>query len=447
MNKFLWGVATSAYQIEGDSRSRGRSNWDDFCTKPGAVFEGHDANRASGHVRRLDEDLDLIAALGVDVYRFSLSWPRLLPNGTGQVSTDGLAFYDRLIEGLLRRGVEPLVTLFHWDYPAELETRGAWRNPDSVLWFEEYVSIAARHFGDRVRRWLTINEPHAYIEGGLRHGRHAPGYKLPLSEVLPAAHRTLLAHGSAVRILRREVRDTFISAAPVLLAGVPERVCPEDEEAARRYTFSMPKDELRVTSFWMDPIYGRGYPPRALELFEQHAPDFSPDERGIYEPVDAVGFNLYDAVVVRANAQGEPEVVPFQPGNPRTAFQWPITPQAHYYGPRFVSERYGLPAFVTENGLSCRDWVTLDGTVPDAERVDFLERHVGELLRARTDGVPILGYLHWSLLDNFEWNHGYRERFGLIHVDFETLERTPKQSFYAYRDMIHRARTETTLDG
>lgn len=443
MREFLWGVASSSYQIEGGADGRAAANWDQFAERPGAIFEGHNALDASHHMARLEEDLDLLEALGVSAYRFSFSWPRL---GARSEDAAGVRFYERLIDGLLARKIEPVATLYHWDSPSELEHLGGWRNPDSPTWFADYTERVARRFGDRVRRYLTINEPHAYIEGGLRDGRHAPGHRLPLSEVLAAAHNTLIAHGRAVRVLRAHVSNSWVSAAPVLLAGTPRTNTKEDIEAARKYTFSMPTDRLRVSAFWLDPIYLGRYPEEVWTRFGSAMPAVSPaDLELIHQPLDAVGVNLYDAVVVTRGAEGAPAIVPFPPGFPKTAFDWPVTPEAHYWGPKFLHERYGLPVVIAENGLSVRDWIALDGQVHDAERIDFLERHLRALERAASEGVPIDGYFHWTFLDNFEWNHGYKHRFGLVHVDFETGKRTPKSSFFAYRDRI-RAKIRAARD-
>lgn len=442
-DRFVWGVATASYQIEGATAAdgRGRSNWDVFSSRPGAVFEGHHAHTACDHYHRLDQDLDLLMELGVSAYRFSVAWSRLLPQGTGRVNDAGIAFYDRLIDGLLRRDITPYLTLFHWDLPVALEDRGGFRSARSPIWFAEFTELVARRFGDRVHHFLTLNEPHAFIEGGLRHGRHAPGLRLPLSEVLQAGHHALLAHGRAVQILRASVPRSWIAMAPVLICAVPNTPMPADVEAARKWTFAMNAPELRCTSWWMDPVYGRGYPEDGLRQFGADAPRFtSNDLDSIAQPLDAVGVNLYDAVRVRADLDGQPVPCPSGPGAAKTAFNWAISEQAHYFGPRFLFERYGGPVAITENGLSCRDWVHLDGQVHDPDRIDFLLRHLFELQRAHHDGIPIYGYFHWSLLDNFEWNHGYRERFGLVHVDYATLKRTKKDSFFCYRDLIERSR-------
>lgn len=436
---FVWGVATASYQIEGahDADGRGVGNWDAFCQRPGAIWDGHTGYQACDHYHRLEEDLDLIADLGVRAYRFGISWPRVLPSGTGSVNEAGLSFYERLVDGLIRRGITPYATLFHWDTPQALEERGGFRNPESPAWFAEFTTVVTRRLGDRVRHWFTINEPHAPIDGGLREGRHAPGLTLPFSEVIPASHHMQKAHGLSTQIVRAEVRHSWVAMAPVLICAIPETEAGEDIEAARRFTFRMTGETLRTTTWWMDPVYGLGYPEDGLCHFGRYLPrGFEADLELIAQPLDALGFNLYDAPRVRADENGDPLVVPCAPGAPRTAFNWPVTPTAHYFGPKFAHERYRLPVLITENGLSNRDWVGRDGAVRDDARIDFIHSHLAELSRVGKEGVPILGYFHWSLLDNFEWNHGYRERFGLVHVDYQTFKRTKKSSYYAYRDLI-----------
>jgi len=435
---FVWGVATASYQIEGAHNvdGRGPGNWDVFCQRPGAIFEGHTGDVACDHYHRLEEDLDLIAGLGVSAYRFGVSWSRILPEGIGAVNEAGISFYERLVDGLLARGITPYLTLFHWDYPNALERLGGWRNPNSPSWFESFTRIVVERLGDRVQHWLTLNEPHAPIEGGLRQGRHAPGMQLPLSDVLLAGHHMLMAHGLATQVIRAGVKNSFVAMAPVLVCGSPQSDSKEDVEAARRWTFSMRDTVLRSTTWWMDPAFGLGYPEDGLSQMGSAMPSVpAADMDLIAQPLDAVGFNLYDTVRVRADKRGVPEVCVLPPGIARTAFDWPVTPEGHFYGPLFAHERYKKPVLITENGLSNRDHLDRNGQVNDAPRVDYIDRHLSELNRA-AESVPVQGYFHWSLLDNFEWNHGYRERFGLIHVDYKTMQRTPKASYHHYKKLI-----------
>lgn len=433
----LLGVATASYQIEGAALidGKGASTWDQFCKLPGAIYQDHHAEIACDHYHRLEEDLDLLAALGVHAYRFSVSWPRVLPKGTGCPNEAGLAFYDRLIDGLLARKIEPILTLFHWDACQALEEQGGFLSPALPGYFSEYTRLLAQRFGDRVKRWITLNEPHAFIEGGLRHGRHAPGKKLPLEQVLLAGHHALKAHGLSVQVLRAEVANALVTASPVLLCALP--ATPNDIEAARTATFAMPDDQLRASAWWLDPLYGEGYPEEGLRRMGQAMPAFTPREMDeIRQPLDECGFNLYDAFYVRTGPDGAVERISPRAGSPQSAFDWAITPEAHYYGPLFAYERYKKPILITENGLSLRDAPLGDGKVHDEVRGQFLLDHLKHLASAQAAGVPISGYLHWSLLDNFEWNHGYRERFGLVHVDYQTQKRTPKESFSLYKELI-----------
>jgi beta-glucosidase len=340
----------------------------------------------------------------------------------------------------LERNITPYLTLYHWDLPMILGAQGGFRSSESPKWFATLTELLTRRLGDRVRHWFTLNEPHAFIEGGLRHGRHAPGLTLPLSEVLLAGHHALLAHGQATQIIRANVPESWVAMAPVLICASPATDSSEDLEAARSYTFGMSAPQLRVSSWWMDPAMGRGYPEDGLRLFGSDMCSFTQAQLDqIAQPLDAVGFNLYDSAVVRAGEDGTPKVCPPLTGSAKTAFNWPITEAGHYFGPLFAFERYGLPVVITENGLSCRDFVHRDGDVHDPDRIDFIERHLSELKRVKDDGVEVQGYFHWSLLDNFEWNHGYRERFGLVHVDYETMKRTRKDSFYAYQRLVRSA--------
>lgn len=435
----MWGAAAASYQIEGahDADGKGPSVWDTFSERPDAIWQKQSGRVACDHYHRMPEDVASMASLGLGAYRFSVSWPRILPAGTGAVNERGLDFYERLVDALLEKGIEPYCTLFHWDFPLALFQRGGWLADDSPAWFAEYTTLLARRLGDRVRQWITLNEPHAYIEGGLRDGRHAPGLTLPLAEVARAGHNTLLGHGRAVQVLRSEVKNASIGFAPVLIMAAPASEAPEDVEAAREWTWAMHTTRLRVSSWWMDAVYRGHYPEDGLRLMGKDAPRVKAgDFDVISQKLDYFGCNLYDVVRVRRGADGKAEEVPYPTSFPRTAFNWPVTPEGHRYGPRFAFERYGLPVLITENGLSSRDWVALDGSVHDTERVDFLRRHLLELGRAIEEGTPVLGYLHWSVLDNFEWNHGYRERFGLIHVDYESGTRTVKDSAHEYARII-----------
>lgn len=439
---FVWGVAASSYQIEGASEEdgKGRSVWDMFCEQPDAVFEGHTGQVAIDHYHRFPEDVAWMQRLGAQAYRLSLSWPRLLPEGTGAINDKGIAFYDRLIDALLEARIEPWVTLFHWDYPLSLFHRGGWLNRDSAAWFADYAALVVEKFSDRVRYFFTQNEPQVYIGFGHQEGRHAPGLRLPLSQMLLAGHHSLLAHGLAVQAMRAAAKQPLqIGYAPVGMPKLPVSDRAEDVELARRATFTIFERNAWNNTWWMDPVYRGGYPEQGLSFYGADAPRVpSSDFDVIQQPLDFFAVNIYQGTTVRPTASREWgfEAVPHLPGHAATAFNWPVTPDALYYGPKFFFERYGLPIVITENGLSSRDWVSLDGRVQDPGRIDFTQRYLLAFERAVREGSSALGYFHWSILDNFEWAAGYRERFGLIHVDFQTQKRTPKDSFAWYREVI-----------
>lgn len=439
---FVWGAAASSYQIEGarDEDGKGASVWDMFCERPGAVFEGHDGAVAIEHVHRYREDVALMAELGLDAYRLSLCWPRIFPEGTGQLNERGFAFYDRLVDSLLEAGITPWITLFHWDYPLALFHRGGWLNRDSADWFAEYAAQVTARLSDRVRHFFTLNEPQVFIGFGHQEGVHAPGLRLPLSQMLLAGHHALLAHGKAVQAMRAVQKQPLsIGYAPVGLPRLPENDSPEALEVAREATFTIQERNAWNNTWWMDPVYLGKYPEQGLEFFGADVPRFpAEDLQTIFQPLDFFAVNIYQGSQVRrSTAEGSPfELLPRQPGAPATAFNWPVTPDALYYGPKFFFERYQLPILITENGLSSRDWVALDGKVHDSARIDFTARYLQAFRRAITEGTSALGYFHWSIFDNFEWAAGYRERFGLVHVDFQTQVRTPKDSFYWYQELI-----------
>jgi beta-glucosidase len=438
---FVWGAAAASYQIEGavTEDGKGPSIWDMFCQKPGAVWQGHSGATACDHYHRYKDDVALMKQVGLKAYRLSLCWPRLVPEGTGALNSRGVAFYSRLIDALLEAGITPWVTLFHWDYPLALYHRGGWLNRDSADWFADYARIVADALSDRVKHFFTLNEPQVYIGFGQMEGVHAPGEKLPLSQMLLAGHVTMLAHGKAVQALRASAKQPLlIGYAPVGLPRTPYTDSAEDLEAARSATFTITEKNSWNNSWWMDPVLRGEYPEQGLEFFGADVPKFPASDLAVMaQPLDFFGVNIYQSAPVRVSAKAPGfERVEFPTGYPTTAFNWPITPEALYWGPRFFHERYQKPVVITENGLSCRDWISLDGKVHDAARIDFTRRYLRELQRAHGDGVALGGYFHWSIMDNFEWAAGYRERFGLIHVDYETQERTLKDSAHWYRGVI-----------
>ena len=439
---FLWGAATAAYQIEGaaDQHGRGPSVWDRFCQTPGKVWEGHDGRTACNHYHRHGDDVRLMKDLGLQAYRFSLSWTRLLPRGRGKVNARGLDFYDRLVDSLLEAGIRPFCTLFHWDYPTVLFDEGGWGHRDSPAWFADYTALVARHLGDRIGDWMTFNEPQCFIGLGHGTGLHAPGLRVPMRAQLKMVRHVQLAHGLSVSALRAGCPNPVrIGWAPVGMVHYPATAKPADVQAARRATNACGRDHLFNNTHWSDPVILGRVAPEARRAYGQLLPKYSEADLHIMaQPLEFYGLNIYQGTPVKAGRDGRAKVVPFAPGNPRTAFGWNITPPALRWGPRFIHERYGLPVFITENGLSNTDWVAQDGKVHDPQRIDFTSRYLRELRRAVADGVPVKGYFHWSLLDNFEWAEGYKQRFGLVHVDYETQRRTPKDSYHWYREVIRR---------
>ncbi|MEU9134921.1 GH1 family beta-glucosidase [Streptomyces sp. NPDC048404] len=422
---FLWGVSTSAHQIEGAVDERAPSVWDTFTAGPGHIKDGSTAAVACDHVHRYPEDVALLAGLGVDAYRFSVSWPRV--NSPG-----GLDFYDRLVDALCAAGVRPVPTLFHWDLPAELD----WADRGTAERFAEYASVVAGRLGDRVKKWITLNEPAEHTLLGHALGAHAPGKRL-LFDALPVAHHQLLAHGLAVRALRAAGADDIgiaNSHGPTWAAS--DR--PEDVEAADFY-------DLLLNRLFADPVLLGRYPEGIDALMPG---DVEADLKIIGEPVDWYGINYYQPTKVGAPEGAEiefggltlPAELPFTvkelEGYPVTDFGWPVVPEALTELLAAFRERYGdrlPPVVITENGCS------YDG-IDDQERIAFLEGHVRALHRALEQGVDVRGYFVWSLMDNFEWAEGYARRFGLVHVDFDTLERTPKASYGWLRDALRAQR-------
>ena len=436
---FRWGAAAASYQIEGAANEDGKgpSVWDMFCRKPGAVWEGHNGDVACDHYHRYEEDVLLMKAMGLKAYRLSVSWPRVLPAGTGAVNEAGIAFYERLIDALLEAGIEPWITLFHWDYPLELYYRGGWLNPETVEWFGEYAELVTRRFSDRVKNFMTFNEPQVFVGAGHMEGRHAPGDQLAFREVLRAGHHVLLAHGQAVQAMRAAaVSPIRIGYAPVGLISLPATNSREDVLAARQATFSITGRTAWTNTWWMDPVYLGSYPEDGLALYGADAPVVrAGDLELISQPLDFFGVNLYQGTYVKAGEQG-PEIVKRPIGSPITAFDWAVTEEVTHFGPKVLWERYQKPVVITENGISCRDWIALDGKVHDADRIDFTARHLISLGRAIDEGVPVEGYFHWSLIDNFEWGHGYKHRFGLVFCDYPTQRRVPKDSADWYAKVI-----------
>ncbi|HHX62817.1 MAG TPA: beta-glucosidase [Epulopiscium sp.] len=441
---FAWGVATSSYQIEGAAYDDGKglSIWDMYCKQPGKVYGGHTGDVACDHYYRYKEDVKIMKDMGTKAYRFSISWPRVMPDGIGKINEKGLQFYSDLVDELIDSGIEPYVTLFHWDLPYELYKKGGWMNSESPSWFAEYAAVITERLSDRVKYFITFNEPQCFI--GLSHidSVHAPGLKQSVPDTLKMAHNVLLAHGMAVKAIRKHAKvDVKVGYAPTASMHYPATESKEDIEAARRAVMEMPKDleqnwAWNIT-WWSDPVFFGKYPEDGVKLFGDFMPEIKDgDMEIISQPLDFLGHNIYNGIEVKAGENGEIEFIKRYPGFPKTGLSWPVTPKALYWGTKFLYERYKMPIYITENGLSCHDVVSLDGKVHDPNRIDFLHRYLAELKRAAKDGVDIGGYFQWSFLDNFEWHSGYDERFGLVFVDYETQKRTIKDSGYWYKEVM-----------
>lgn len=437
---FIWGAATASYQIEGAANKDGRglSVWDIFCKNEGKVYGEQSGEIACDHYHRYKEDVKLMKEIGLQAYRFSLSWSRILPEGVGKVNQKGLDFYDRLVDELLKNNIEPYITLFHWDFPYELYKKGGWLNADSSEWFAEYAEVVAKRLSDRVKNFMTQNESVCFISHGHKLGVHAPGLQLPWDDVLLSAHNSLLAHGKAVMALRSHGKQALqIGYAPTGTITIPKDETPSNIELARKKMFEFSEKNLWIPSFWLDPIIFGQYSKEVIEVFGEDMPRINDEDMKIInQPLDNLGFNIYTGTTVGEDKNGQSYHIKNKVGRPHTDMGWGITPKSLYYGPKFLSERYNLPVLITENGMANLDWVNSEGKIHDPQRIEFIKQYLRECKRAKNDGVNVKGYFLWSLMDNFEWAEGYEKRFGIIHVDYETQKRTFKDSAYWYKSVI-----------
>jgi len=427
---FIWGAATASYQIEGAAfeDGRGESVWDRFCATPGKVRGGDTGAVACDFYHRYGDDIRLMRELGLDAFRFSIAWPRVMPDGRGAVNAAGLDFYDRLVDELLANGIEPFATLFHWDTPQVLEDAGGWPVRATAEAFAEYAEVVAGRLGDRVRWWMTHNEPwvHAWI--GHAWGEHAPG-RTSEADAVAAAHHLLLSHGWAMDAIRRAAPDAQAGIVLNLAHAYPASDSPEDEAAAWRV-------DGEGNRWFLDPIFRGSYPADLLDRNELVAPLLQDgDLETIAAPIDFLGVNNYFRFVVGAGPNG-PQFVA-NPEAQHTDMGWEVHPDGLYKLLVRVANDYAPPAiYVTENGAAFGDVRVHDGAVHDPERTAYLETYIDAVGRATAEGAPVKGYFVWSFLDNFEWGHGYSKRFGIVYIDYPTLERVPKDSFYWYRDLI-----------
>jgi beta-glucosidase len=362
----------------------------------------------------------------------------MLPEGIGKPNAKGIAFYSALVDRLLDNGIEPWITLFHWDYPLALFKKGGWLSRESADWFAEYTRIVVDALSDRVSRWITMNEPRCFIGYGHHTGMHAPGLKLTFPEVLLASHHALLAHGNAVATIRAYAKTRpCIGVAPDSFVKIPATDTDADVKAARESMFRIIEKNVFNNNWFTDPMILGQYPGEAVSLFGSDMPGIRPgDMESICQPLDFLGVNIYQGAYVKAGVDGAPQLCPPVPGTPTTTMEWKVTPQALYWGPKFFYDRYRLPIYITENGMSNGDWVHLDGRVHDPQRIDFVNRYLREYARAIRDGVDGRGFFHWSFLDNFEWADGFAKRFGLVHVDYATQKRTVKDSGHWFKLVV-----------
>lgn len=445
--EFIWGSATAAYQIEGgwDLDGKGSSIWDAFTHTPGKIMDKQNGDVTCDHIHRFREDVALMKKLGMKAYRFSICWPRLLPEGTGRVNEAGVQFYNELIDELLAADIVPYITLYHWDLPLRLMEKGGWCNRDMAEYFAEYTALVADRFGDRVKHFFTLNETSVFLKG-LINGVHAPGLKMSPNYYILAHHNALLAHGRAVQILREKVPGVQVGIGPALLPYMPKT--EKDLDACRNALFSVNRvvngekvnpveTAISVPSMLLDPIVFGKYPEDGVAAVGQFLPEcWQEDLKTISQPIDFIAFNTYQGRFATDDGNGGINMEPLKPGYARTAIDWPVNPECLYWSARFLYERYKLPIIVSENGISTHDWVALDGKVHDPNRIDYLQRHLLQLEKAIGEGVDVRGYFHWSLMDNLEWARGFYDRFGLIYVDFTTGERTVKDSGYWYKEII-----------
>jgi beta-glucosidase len=440
---FLWGAATSAYQIEGWplADGAGPSIWHRFVQSPGLTESGDTGEIACDHYRRYPEDVKLMAELGLNAYRFSVAWPRVLPQGKGRVNPAGLGFYERLVDSLLEHGIQPLATLYHWDLPAALDDVGGWLNRDSADWFADYARVMFRALGDRVPMWATINEPWVITDGGYLRGLLAPGHR-NLFEAAIVSHNLLRAHGTAVQAYRAEAKQR-IGLVVNLEPKYPASDLPADLAATRRADAYMNRQ-------YLDPVFHGRYPAELREVFGAAWPQHSEaDLEVIHQRIDFLGVNYYTRNVTRHDDLALPVRASGvrQPNHVYTETGWEVFPAALTASLLWVKERYGdIPLYITENGAAFYDPPKpVDGRVEDPLRVHYYREHLRAAHQARRQGVNLRGYFAWSLLDNFEWSLGYAKRFGLIHVDYETQRRTLKASARFYAEVI-RTRGEALVN-
>lgn len=433
-NEIKWGAATASYQIEGAAHEDGRSPsiWDTFSHTPGNVKNGDHGDDACNSYHQYKEDVQHLKDLGVDMYRFSISWSRVMPEGTGALNPKGIAYYKNLIEELINHDIEPMITLYHWDLPQILQEQGGWESRNTIDAFQEYAEAMFHEYGDLVKKWITINEPWcaSFLSNYL--GIHAPG-KTSLQAGVDVSHHLLLAHGKAVQSFRKMIPDGEIGYAPNMGWLEPFSDSRKDIDACRR-------GMMWQKEWFMDPVFKGSYPQELIDIFEEQKAFLHLEEEDldiISQPIDFMGINYYTGGLGRHKEnEGLFQVEEIPLDDRRTDIDWPIYADGFYKALTDLSETYrNVPIYITENG-ACYNHEVENGKVNDQERINYLQQHLTSLHRAIESGVPIRGYIVWSLLDNFEWAEGYEKRFGIIHIDFATFVRTRKESYYWYQNTI-----------
>ena len=441
---FTWGVATSSFQIEGATHvdGRGESIWDRMCSEPGRIADGTNGEVACDHYHRFEEDVSLMAKLGIPSYRFSVAWPRILPQGVGAVNEAGLDFYDRLVDALLAKGIEPCMTLYHWDLPQALEDSGGWTNRSIVDAFATYADVVTSRLGDRIGSVITHNEPWCISVLGYVQGEQAPGIKNDWMGALKCAHHLNVSHGMAMPIIRENAPNAQVGITVNLCPAEPASDSEHDAEAMRKF-------DGFFNRWYLDPILRGTYPEdRIADLVNDGVlknttlPFVAPGDMTIMQaPIDFLGLNYYSRGIIRSDSVAESDNDPIlrvQDG-PKTDMGWEVHPDSlRRILVRLKDEYAPKQIVITENGAAYPTGVSEDGRVHDEERIEYFRGHIAACSKAIEEGVPLTGYYAWSLMDNFEWAFGYEKRFGLIHVDYETLKRTPKESAYYYADIIKR---------
>ena len=437
---FVWGVATAATQIEGGAHQDEKelTVWDVMSEDGEFIANGHTALNASNSYNLGDKDIELMKGLGVNAYRFSLSWARII-KADGSVNEKGLKHYSLFVDKLLKAGIDPYITLFHWDLPYYWYQKGGWLNREIAQGFKHYVEVVAKELGPKVNHFMTFNEPQCILGGRL--GGAVQNAKYSVKDRNTMVHNLLLCHGEAVKVLR-QYKNIKIGFAPCGDARIPLTNSKEDIEAARKCYFDYSRGDMWGVSIFSDPIVLGKYPDKYFEVNKKEdLPEIKEgDMKLISQPLDFYAQNIYLGIYVKSDGKDGYEILPPNVNTVYTVMNWPVLPEALYWGPKFLYERYHLPFYITENGCAVTDIITKDKKIHDAARGEFIRQYVAQLERAEKDGVDVRGYFVWSLVDNLEWYEGFRRRFGLVYVDFQSFERYPKDSFYEYKKLIEESK-------